>query len=246
MDGVPGGEGLPRFVAGPAVSEITVVHSSDLHIDSRTSDSFHPLCKVLATARGLQADVLLLAGDIFDHNRLPLALIDRAARLLGDASIPVVILPGNHDCLSTESVYRRGGIADVPNVYVIGVSAEEAVLLPEHGLEVWGRAHFDYRNMSPLSQTRPRTTRLQIAMAHGHWMRGPGDRHRGWLIHTEEVAATQADYVALGHWPQAQRVGDGTVPAYYSGSPDLAGTVNVVRLGGRGGAHVRRARILTD
>lgn len=228
------------------MSGITVVHSSDLHIDSRTADSFHPLCKVLATARHLEADVLLLAGDIFDHNRLPLALIDRAARLLSDASIPVVILPGNHDCLGAGSVYRRGGIADVANVHVIGVSAEEAVLLPEHHLEVWGRAHWDYRNMSPLSQARPRTTRLQIAMAHGHWVKSTDDRHRGWLIRGEEIAATEADYVALGHWPQAERVTGSTVPAYYSGSPDLAGTVNVVRMDGRGGVQVSRAPLAAD
>ena len=44
------------------------------------------------------------------------------------------------------------------------------------------------------------------------------------------IAATGADYLALGHWDRPARVGDGIVPAYYSGSPDLAQTVNMVRL----------------
>jgi len=35
-------------------------------------------------------------------------------------------------------------------------------------------------------------------------------------------------------------VGDGRVPAYYSGSPDLARTVNLVRLKGDGSVEVRR------
>jgi hypothetical protein len=50
--------------------------------------------------------------------------------------------------------------------------------------------------------------------------------------------------VALGHWNRAARVGTGTtVPAFYSGSPDLAKTVNVVRLRGNGMVDVSREAI---
>ena len=220
--------------------DLVVVHSSDLHIDGNQSEEFHPLCKVLEAARAVAADMLLLAGDIFEHNRLPLALLDRTARLLDDAGIPVVILPGNHDCLVPGSVYRRGGIGDVPNVYVLGVSAGERLLFPEHDLEVWGRPHLDYANMSPLREPPPRAAGRRIAMAHGHWLAGPIDLHRSWLIRDEEIAAAAADYVALGHWPQALAVGDGRTLAYYSGSPDLARTVNLVRLKGDGSVEVSR------
>jgi DNA repair exonuclease SbcCD nuclease subunit len=227
---------------GAAMRDLVLVHSSDLHIDGRTSQEFHPLCKVLGAARRVDADVLVLAGDIFDHNRLPLSLIDGASRALDDAGIPVIILPGNHDPLGPDSVYRRGGLADVPNVHVIGIETEDSVILPAYGLEVWGRAHYDYQNMSPLTDPRPRTTPRQVAVAHGHWQKGPQDRHRSWLIKTEEIAATGSDYVALGHWPQAQPAGDGSVPAYYSGAPDLAGSVNVVRFG-ESGLEVRRVSL---
>ncbi len=225
--------------------DLTIVHSSDLHIDAgRITEKFHPLCRVLDTAHEAAADVVLLAGDIFDHNRMPLALLERTARVLAEARVPVVILPGNHDCLSPESVYRRGGIGDPDNVHVLGVHVEEAVALPEFALEVWGRAHFDYQNMSPLREPRPRTTARQIAMAHGHWIRDNADRHRAWLISDAEITATEADYVALGHWPQATLAGDGNVPAFYSGSPDLAGTVNVVRFQDGGAPVVTRAPLV--
>ena len=46
----------------------------------------------------------------------------------------------------------------------------------------------------------------------------------------EEIAATEADYLALGHWDRPIQVGNGAVPAFYSGSPELARTVNLVRL----------------
>jgi len=221
--------------------DITLVHSSDIHIDGRFSETFHPLCKVVDAAVRLEADVLLLAGDVFDHNRIPLEMIDRAARKLDDAGMAVVILPGNHDCLSADSVYRRGGLADVPRVHVLGISSEEEWTAPDLDLEVWGRPHLDYADYSPLAHPRQRSTRWQIAVAHGHWVRNDGDRHRSWLIHDQEIAATGADYLALGHWPGAGTAGDGTVPAYYSGSPDLAQTVNVVRLRDDGVVEVTRA-----
>ena len=209
--------------------DLTVAHSSDLHIDAtRTTDVFPPLCRVLTAAADAAADLLILAGDIFDHNRVPLAVIDDVCRALGDYASHVVILPGNHDCLTPDSVYRRGGIASVSNVHVIGVDAE-AFVFPGLDLEVWGRAHYDYKNHSPLAQPHPRSTGRQIAVAHGHWMRGERDRHRGWLITTDEISGTGSDYVALGHWPQATPAGDGSVPAFYSGSPELAGSVNLVR-----------------
>jgi DNA repair exonuclease SbcCD nuclease subunit len=210
--------------------DLLAVHTSDLHIDGRFSDEFHPLCRVLATAASLEADLLILAGDIFDHNRVPLARLDMVARLLDDARVPVVILPGNHDPITPDSVYRRGGLADVPNVHVLGVSSEDRFLWPEHDLEVWGRAHYDYANMSPLRDAPPPTAARRIAVAHGHWQQTPQDAHRGWLITDDDIAASGAAYVALGHWPQAGPAGDGRVPAYYCGSPDLAATVNAVRL----------------
>ncbi len=61
-----------------------------------------------------------------------------------------------------------------------------------------------------------------------------------WIFGDEEIAATAADYLALGHWDRPMRVGAGVVPAYYSGSPDLAGTVNLVRLSPAEGIVVTR------
>jgi len=118
------------------------------------------------------------------------------------------------------------------NLHVLGVTHEESVVFPSLDLEVWGRPHRDYGDMIPFEDVRPRRTRWQIAMGHGHYHPLP-DRstpvRASWLIGDAELAATRSDYVALGHWNRAAQVGSGTVQAYYSGSPDYAGTVNVVR-----------------
>jgi DNA repair exonuclease SbcCD nuclease subunit len=218
-------------------AEVVVVHSSDLHLgvdDSfSNSDSLANLPKVLHAAAAAGADVLVLAGDVFDNHRQPLGLLERAAEMFRDYAAPVVILPGNHDPLTPDSVYRRSGLAQISNVHVLGLNAGEAAEFRDLELEVWGRPHMDYGDMSPLAEPRPRSTRWQLAAAHGHYVDAARDPNRligSWLIHREELSGTEADYVALGHWNQATRVGDADVTAYYSGSPDYAGTVNIVRL----------------
>jgi len=87
------------------------------------------------------------------------------------------------------------------------------------------------------------------ALAHGHY-EPPGTRANplrpSWVFSDEEITATGVDYLALGHWDRPMRVGDGIVPAYYSGSPDLAQTVNMVRLTTTGEVIVTRERLSPD
>ena len=230
--------------------EVTIIHSSDLHLG--TDDSFSDtdrlavLPKVLTAASEIDADVVVLAGDSFDNHRQPLGLLERAAQMLRDYRKPIVILPGNHDPLTPDSVYRRGGLGDIPNVNILGLNAGSAVTFAELELEIWGHAHFDYTDMSPLANPRPRTTRWQLAAAHGHYVDEVRDPNRligSWLIHREELIATGADYVALGHWNQSTSVGDGQILAHYSGSPEYTGTVNVVRLRRDGAVEVGKATL---
>jgi DNA repair exonuclease SbcCD nuclease subunit len=228
--------------------ESVIVHSSDLHLgvdDSfSNSDSLAALPKVLATARALGADIVLLAGDTFDNHRQPPDLLDRAAQMLRDYRSSIVILPGNHDPLTPDSVYRRSGLASIANVSILGLNVDETVIFEELDLGIWGRAHVDYSDMSPLANPKPRSTHWHLAAAHGHYVdeiRDPNRMIGSWLIHREELIATDADYVALGHWNQATRVGNGKVPAYYSGSPEYVGTVNVVRLCSDGRVEVSQA-----
>src|SRR5882724_2722948 len=238
--------------ANPAC-EVVLAHSSDLHVDedhnlaSRGGNGTAGLRRVLATARALPVDIVLLAGDTFENNQLGSVVLDRARQLLAEAGLPVVILPGNHDPALPDSVFVRGGLARLPNVRILGVTDDEAVPFPEYDLEIWGHAHRDYYNMAPLRGPRPRSTRWQVAMAHGHY-EPPETRvnplRPSWIFSDEEIAATAADYLALGHWDRPMRVGNGIVPAFYSGSPDLAGTVNLIRLTSGGEIVVTRETLL--
>jgi DNA repair exonuclease SbcCD nuclease subunit len=221
----------------PPGRDVIVAHSSDLHIDDDHTARLHGgdgaagLACVLDAAQAAGADVVILAGDTFDSHRVPPDLLERVAAVLAASTMPVVVLPGNHDPVAVDAVYYRPALAKLAKLSVLGVTHDEAVLFPELDLEIWGRAHRDYADMIPFETVRPRRTRWQIAVGHGHYEPRPDRSTRlrpGWLIGDAEIAATGADYVALGHWNRTATVGDGR--ARYSGAPEYAGTVNLVRL----------------
>ncbi len=227
--------------------DLIVAHTSDLHIGGgrRGDDHLWLLDAVLEAAHETHAQALILAGDIFDNNRVAAPIVADAARMLAEAQMHVVILPGNHDPATADAIYHGPAFASLAHVHVLGLSAPESVQFPELDLDVWGAPHHDYADMSPLAAVRPREARWHIVVAHGHWVRDERDLHRSWLIHDHEIAATGADYVALGHWDVPQPAGDGTVAAYYSGSPELAKTVNVVHFSAAG-VDVRRHPLRLD
>ncbi len=221
------------------LSGLKLVHSSDLHLGdeetTRLSGGNETLMleRVLAAAEAVAADALLLAGDVFENNRVGRTLVARVGKLLAGAVMPIVVLPGNHDPLVAGGVWRQRALHAPDNVHVLGVTHGRTVVIQALGLEVWGNPHLHYDDMVPLVRPRRRTTPFQVTLAHGHYDRVP-DRRRtprpAWLIGAAEIEATGADYVALGHWNQAIRVGGGKVPAHYSGAPELANSVNVITL----------------
>lgn len=231
-----------------AESCVVVAHSSDLHLgDEETTalnggDTTAPLARVLAVARAARADALVLAGDVFENNRVPAAVVTRAGALLAEAGLPVIVLPGNHDPLTPGAVWRADTLTAGTGIEVLGVTCGRLARLPGLDLAVWGNPHLDYDDMVPLRAPRRRITRFHVAVAHGHYEAAPDRRVRprpAWLIGDADIAGSGSDYVALGHWNNPVPVGAGDVPAHYSGSPDYAHSINIVTLTG-GGARVRR------
>src|ERR1700732_3544553 len=130
-----------------STSEIRLVHSSDLHVDDdriaalNGGDGTGGLRNVLLTARGLAADIVLLAGDTFDNHAVTTVTIDRAGRLLADAGLPIVILPGNHDPATADSIWLRGRFDQIGNLAILGITNDRAVAFPALDLSLWGNAH---------------------------------------------------------------------------------------------------------
>lgn len=158
------------------------------------------------------------------------------------ALVPVVILPGNHDCLIPDSVYRQACFSKLtPNVRVFTSPEGERFSFPELDLAVWGKPITSYEaDHRPMAGIPPRgKERWQIAVAHGYYVGVRNDQIHSFQISEEEIVQSCQDYVALGHWGAFRCVCDEPVKAYYPGSASGTGMVAIVDLLDKVGVQVR-------
>ena len=203
---------------------LKLLHTSDVHLGDGGPSAQPALRAVVDLGLRLQADALLIAGDLFDHSRVGPevtdAFLDQAKRF----ERPVIVLPGNHDCLDELSVYHKQGFSVTPgNLHILADNEPEPVHFPELDLEVWGRPTvihepaFHPLRYIPIRQSDS----WYVVLGHGHLVETPRDFMRSSPILADEIAAAPCDYVALGHWDGFREVTQGLVPAFYSGSPRL-------------------------
>jgi DNA repair exonuclease SbcCD nuclease subunit len=211
-----------------AHSRVRMLHTSDIHVGD-SIDHSGVVAPLVDTALAHDVDLVLLVGDIFDHNRVPTEVGQTLVDELGRLDIPVVVLPGNHDCLVPDAVWRR--VALPANVHVLMDAAGECLELPALDVALWGRPHPDYGDLRPLAGIPvPGERRWHVALAHGHLVLRPDDRHRAYQITPEEIAASAQDYIALGHWDVPHDMSAGDVTAHYSGSASRFGVCAIVTL----------------
>lgn len=197
-------------------SVVRLLHVSDLHLEE-PEDAGHLGVLARLTAEH-SASMLLIAGDFFDHGRVSEATLQAVAGELRRVPAPVVILPGNHDPFLPGSPYARASLGD--NVHVLSAPGGETYEVAELDLAIWGRPHCSYDDFRPMERVPPRgQATWQVAMAHGHLTRGPADLQRAYPIDPAEIAGSDRDYVALGHWDLPFDASSGAVVAAYSGSP---------------------------
>lgn len=208
----------------PGLRPLRILHTSDLHLgDSNSALARRALQSVIDTVLASQADALLIAGDLFDHSRVE---EEEIAFFLGQVERcpqPVLVLPGNHDHYGDQSLYQRSAFKHAPRqMHLFTEPQGQRLLLPELGLEVWGRPTADHHaGFRPLLDVPPRQGNgWYIAMAHGHLQTDAKDTTPySSPILPSDIASAACDYVALGHWPWFQDVSQNGVKACYCGSP---------------------------
>ena len=212
---------------------LKLLHTADVHLDSdsygnaeqrQAQRALYYRCFEAIVERALSeaVDAVLIAGDLFDHNRVADATIEFVLEQLQRLRQPVIILPGNHDCLYTNAIYDRHDLAAAcHNVRVITALNGQLCEFPELDLVVWGRAMEEHEpGFHPLAYIPTRQDqRWHIAMAHGFFYGERREADRSSPIFAEEIRDTGWDYVALGHQHALTDVSQGHVAAYYPGAP---------------------------
>ena len=182
---------------------------------------------VVDLARERAADVLLIAGDFFDHARVGAELAAFAAAQCNRFPGMTVLLPGNHDPIGAHGPHERHDLERMaPRLRLIRDPEGEFIDLPALDLAVWGRAITANVTERPLAAPPPRRhdRAWNVAVAHGHAVAADAAVERSLRITPEHLAeSAQWDYVALGHWDVHADVSAAGALAVYSGSPAALG-----------------------
>ena len=221
------------LVMPPSRRPLRVLHTADVHLDSDGYGDAHQ--QIVHRDRGRRVfrcivdraltdtvDLLLIAGDLFDHNRVSDETVAFVRTELERLRQPVVILPGNHDALRTSAIYDRHDLtAGASHVHVIRQLNGETIDFPELEVVVWGRAMEEHApEFRPLAHIPGRDDRRWcLAMAHGFFYEARQRPERSSPIFADEVRDTGWDYIALGHQHVQTNVSQGGVAAYYAGAP---------------------------
>jgi DNA repair exonuclease SbcCD nuclease subunit len=220
-------------VVPPSRRPLRVLHTADVHLDSdghgnaeqqaaHTARGRRVFRRIVDRALSDQVDLLLVAGDLFDHNRVPDETVAFVRAELDRLRQPVVILPGNHDCLDANAVYDRPDFtAGARHVHVIRALNGERIAFPELDVVVWGRAMEEHEpGFRPLARIPGRDDgRWCLAVAHGFFYAERQRPERSSPIFADEIRDTGWDYVALGHHHVPADVSQGGVTAHYAGAP---------------------------
>jgi DNA repair exonuclease SbcCD nuclease subunit len=209
--------------------KVRMLHTSDVHIGHVTGpgDRHADICQCpilgLAAAIGeYQADLLMIAGDLFDHARLSESAVGATLELLTGPGVPVVVIPGNHDVHDTKSLWQRcRSDVDRTGIHLLDQIEGSAFVHESKQITIWGRAMTDHEpSYRPLGEVPSRPNKgWYVVAAHGHLNLSSEDAHRSSPITYEEISATKADYVALGHWHLPTDASHGGVTAWYPGAP---------------------------
>lgn len=185
---------------------ISILHAADLHLDSpfaaldgeqaaaMRKEQRRILEDIAAEAERRRADILLLAGDLFDSSRCFGETEETLLRALEQTRARVFIAPGNHDYYSPRSPWARMKLPE--NVHVFTSPEIEAVELPGLGCTVYGAAFLSDSAAPPLRGFRAKGDGVNIMLLHGDTENA--DSKYGY-ISREDIAESGLDYLALGH-----------------------------------------------
>ena len=180
--------------------------------------------RVVDTAIEHEVDVFLLAGDLFDHNRVKAPCLDFVTEQLARLPCPVVMITGNHDCMADYSIYHQFDPRDAgTHIRFLNDIDGEISEFDDLGLSVWGRGIVDHHPGNKPLENVPRhdTHGWFIGMTHGYYVNRGAQMYSS-LITPEEIADSQLDYLALGHVHVFSTMQHGKTIAAYPGSPNLA------------------------
>ena len=220
---------------------VRFIHTADVHLDTSFSGSGFPsrlgnrkreairgtFRRIVEDARLRQVDFVLIAGDLFELERVtPDTLEFIRQQLAALDAIKVFISPGNHDPCLQGSPYREETWPG--NVHIFAEEEFQSVELTELGVRITGFGYTHpylerryFRSLPPLPKDL-----INIVLSHGSDLgHVPIGKSRHGPFDIEEIASKNIHYCALGHYHQQHRIPNhlDQTQAWYCGIPEGRG-----------------------
>tara|TARA_R110000824_G_scaffold191935_3_gene373803 strand:- start:14168 stop:15277 length:1110 start_codon:yes stop_codon:yes gene_type:complete len=209
---------------------VRFIHTADLHLGKRfgqfpedlrgrlTEARYQSLVTISNLARTHEADFILIAGDVFDTGTPSPSVIRQAMQAMGAHSeTKWVIIPGNHDSLSADELWKQVANDQPKNVLLalenkpIEIAPATFVLpapclnrRPGRDLTEW------------MSDADIELEGIRIGLAHGA-VQSFGEDGASEIIAPDRAQQSGLDYLALGDWHGQISINERT---WYSGTPE--------------------------
>lgn len=227
------------------------IHTSDLHLGKRfgqfpeelrgrLTEARHQSIERLAKlAQSEGATTILVAGDVFDTGTPLPSTIRQALRAMGAIqSVKWVLLPGNHDSMACDELWKQVE-NDKPDNVMLALKSSELEISPSVFILpapcINRRPGRDLTEWMDSSET-PKNA-LRIGLAHGA-IQSFGEEGAADVINPNRAKNADLDYLALGDWHGQIQISD---RVWYSGTPEpdrfkhnAPGTALVVSINGKG------------
>lgn len=228
------------------------IHTADLHLGKSfpivgdkgsllREAQLNTLARIMELAESNAVDFILFAGDLFDSNEVSKRIVQKTIRLLNNIEpIPVFILPGTHDLLNEESIYKRNEFRG-GNIKIFGIDGTSIKI---KNTIIHGRPNDTKQGgIHPLKElNHDPDAKFNVAAIHASVKIESKASPDDYLVTASEIANSGMDYVAIGHWHKKMDFSEKKVDAWYSGAPEAtkfdeaekAGFVLLVELGKAG------------
>ncbi|MEM7482553.1 MAG: metallophosphoesterase [Acidobacteriota bacterium] len=201
-------------------------HYLDAEAGARfAAERFDAVRRLGEVGRKAGCDFAVVAGDVFESNRVAGEVVLKAIDAMAAADLPWYLLPGNHDPLDGASVYRSPELAAGRRPSNIHLLTDFEPRRVTEGVEVVGapwRSKRPGRDLvAELAASLSPARGLRVAVAHGRVDTfTPQDRDPAIIRRQgvdDAVERGLFHYLALGDRHSATRLGD---RVYYSGAPE--------------------------
>lgn len=218
-------------------SPIKILHTSDLHLDSRFCGITDPglrarrrrehrevVRRIVDLAREEDVDLLLFVGDLFEDSTYQFEtiayLVEEFRRMHPK---PVFIAPGLSDAYHSRSPYSLFEWGE--NVHIFGKDTFSSLCLTEVGATVHGaasdREHLEENPLKGIQAVNDGS--IEIGMVYGSNLdRVPEGAESPFPFHEQDARATGVHFLALGGYHTFQKFGKKPIGCY-PGMPEGTG-----------------------